>query len=152
MSFVTTALAVGEDAGFDTPPDPCPHSGAATSAATSGVADHRARYLIPTSVERRILLPRTERKPHVQVASGSGLIIAPRSRVDNHRADVGPVEQVVAAEERAQPHAPCRSAPPQAHVGGPPGTGGRVETDRKSTRLNSSHDQISYAVFCLKKK
>src|SRR2546428_3314235 len=28
----------------------------------------------------------------------------------------------------------------------------RVDEDRKSTRLNSSHDQISYAVFCLKKK
>src|SRR2546430_3673048 len=28
----------------------------------------------------------------------------------------------------------------------------RVEIDRKSTRLNSSHSQISYAVFCLKKK
>src|SRR2546430_13460919 len=28
----------------------------------------------------------------------------------------------------------------------------RGETDRKSTRLNSSHSQISYAVFCLKKK
>src|SRR2546430_3229584 len=27
-----------------------------------------------------------------------------------------------------------------------------VYTDRKSTRLNSSHSQISYAVFCLKKK
>src|SRR2546428_8471032 len=27
-----------------------------------------------------------------------------------------------------------------------------VAKDRKSTRLNSSHDQISYAVFCLKKK
>src|SRR2546427_7777311 len=26
------------------------------------------------------------------------------------------------------------------------------EVDRKSTRLNSSHSQISYAVFCLKKK
>src|SRR5438270_2118182 len=26
------------------------------------------------------------------------------------------------------------------------------EKDRKSTRLNSSHSQISYAVFCLKKK
>src|SRR5688572_17793495 len=26
------------------------------------------------------------------------------------------------------------------------------EIDRKSTRLNSSHSQISYAVFCLKKK
>src|SRR2546421_5401772 len=30
--------------------------------------------------------------------------------------------------------------------------GGAPEGDRKSTRLNSSHDQISYAVFCLKKK
>src|SRR2546430_11673871 len=28
----------------------------------------------------------------------------------------------------------------------------RREEDRKSTRLNSSHSQISYAVFCLKKK
>src|SRR5690606_39922830 len=27
-----------------------------------------------------------------------------------------------------------------------------AETDRKSTRLNSSHVKISYAVFCLKKK
>src|SRR2546427_2877638 len=27
-----------------------------------------------------------------------------------------------------------------------------LEQDRKSTRLNSSHSQISYAVFCLKKK
>src|SRR2546427_9616897 len=29
---------------------------------------------------------------------------------------------------------------------------GPNQTDRKSTRLNSSHSQISYAVFCLKKK
>src|SRR2546430_9567272 len=29
---------------------------------------------------------------------------------------------------------------------------GRPSQDRKSTRLNSSHSQISYAVFCLKKK
>src|SRR5688572_20577314 len=28
----------------------------------------------------------------------------------------------------------------------------KVRQDRKSTRLNSSHSQISYAVFCLKKK
>src|SRR2546430_3511048 len=28
----------------------------------------------------------------------------------------------------------------------------RMTEDRKSTRLNSSHSQISYAVFCLKKK
>src|SRR2546430_3848361 len=31
-------------------------------------------------------------------------------------------------------------------------SGGQNQTDRKSTRLNSSHSQISYAVFCLKKK
>src|SRR5436309_5081198 len=30
--------------------------------------------------------------------------------------------------------------------------GSAVRTDRKSTRLNSSHVKISYAVFCLKKK
>src|SRR2546430_8987168 len=30
--------------------------------------------------------------------------------------------------------------------------GGFATIDRKSTRLNSSHSQISYAVFCLKKK
>src|SRR5258708_10500814 len=30
--------------------------------------------------------------------------------------------------------------------------GGKISVDRKSTRLNSSHQIISYAVFCLKKK
>src|SRR2546430_10300340 len=34
-----------------------------------------------------------------------------------------------------------------AGLDGPP-----LDADRKSTRLNSSHSQISYAVFCLKKK
>src|SRR2546428_10216349 len=37
---------------------------------------------------------------------------------------------------------------PQTQIRFDPGPG----SDRKSTRLNSSHDQISYAVFCLKKK
>src|SRR2546430_11374501 len=40
---------------------------------------------------------------------------------------------------------PCR-------VGGPGRGTGVTFPDRKSTRLNSSHSQISYAVFCLKKK
>src|SRR5206468_10936439 len=39
---------------------------------------------------------------------------------------------------------PRRARPGQAQAD--------VPRDRKSTRLNSSHDQISYAVFCLKKK
>src|SRR5258707_12584184 len=33
-----------------------------------------------------------------------------------------------------------------------PGAGSGLLIDRKSTRLNSSHANISYAVFCLKKK
>src|SRR2546422_5614074 len=39
--------------------------------------------------------------------------------------------------------------------GSKPGEGGQLpghKVDRKSTRLNSSHGYISYAVFCLKKK
>src|SRR5687768_18478370 len=37
-------------------------------------------------------------------------------------------------------------------TGGSGGTGWPLSIDRKSTRLNSSHGYISYAVFCLKKK
>src|SRR2546430_2842840 len=47
---------------------------------------------------------------------------------------------------RARTRAPRRDRGPRA-----PGPGG-ASRDRKSTRLNSSHSQISYAVFCLKKK
>src|SRR5438874_13832306 len=49
-----------------------------------------------------------------------------------------------------------RPDPPQDHhhpPGDPDARGpGRAVLDRKSTRLNSSHVEISYAVFCLKKK
>src|SRR2546421_3610575 len=44
-------------------------------------------------------------------------------------------------------------AGPGVEVAGRGARRGLLEArDRKSTRLNSSHDQISYAVFCLKKK
>src|SRR3712207_7464905 len=79
-----------------------------------------------------------------------------RSRVTEERA-----MEVVDADEAA--HARPRVAPRQAratrHPGAvgadrfePPRDHGRCRTDRKSTRLNSSHANISYAVFCLKKK
>src|SRR3712207_7622704 len=38
------------------------------------------------------------------------------------------------------------------HAGRPPAAAVPGPQDRKSTRLNSSHANISYAVFCLKKK
>src|SRR2546430_16266196 len=56
----------------------------------------------------------------------------------------------------------CRNTRGRAEVSGNPADIGILDTppdalkgsrqDRKSTRLNSSHSQISYAVFCLKKK
>src|SRR3712207_7320902 len=45
----------------------------------------------------------------------------------------------------------ARSQAP-ARRGSPRGARTRGRRDRKSTRLNSSHANISYAVFCLKKK
>src|SRR3989442_11258653 len=41
---------------------------------------------------------------------------------------------------------------PRHQVGRDGGEGDEAAVDRKSTRLNSSHVRISYAVFCLKKK
>src|SRR2546427_5690684 len=61
------------------------------------------------------------------------------------QADVSNEEQVVSMFSRAR-----------EELGGPidllVNNAGIEKPDRKSTRLNSSHSQISYAVFCLKKK
>src|SRR2546422_7461331 len=48
---------------------------------------------------------------------------------------------------RAASHHPAREHAPRRLR-----AGGVAAADRKSTRLNSSHGYISYAVFCLKKK
>src|SRR3712207_7477694 len=70
------------------------------------------------------------------------------------RAGVGEVDlDHVVALAAGQPDAPdARAGAERLHQralgGARSGTGG----DRKSTRLNSSHANISYAVFCLKKK
>src|SRR6266496_5705959 len=45
-----------------------------------------------------------------------------------------------------------RPSPRACRADRPPRSGSRRARDRKSTRLNSSHVEISYAVFCLKKK
>src|SRR2546427_6356029 len=51
-----------------------------------------------------------------------------------------------AEAEWREPASARRAPPPRVRHGTP------RRADRKSTRLNSSHSQISYAVFCLKKK
>src|SRR2546430_14962365 len=52
----------------------------------------------------------------------------------------------------ALPISICRKCSREASSGTTPPYLRCTSRDRKSTRLNSSHSQISYAVFCLKKK
>src|SRR3712207_6997754 len=67
-----------------------------------------------------------------------------RRLVDDVRRRVDDVGEVTRRDDRERPlEAIPEVARRMAH---------RVVGDRKSTRLNSSHANISYAVFCLKKK
>src|SRR3712207_8435373 len=69
-------------------------------------------------------------------------------RVDPRRAAHPPEEDVRHHDRRHY-----RAAEPVGHEAARDGAqGGSAAQDRKSTRLNSSHANISYAVFCLKKK
>src|SRR3712207_6956924 len=71
---------------------------------------------------------------HVELAGDDG----PAAHVVGHA--VGGRQEVV-GDDVAGPGEPERGEPGQ-----------HLALDRKSTRLNSSHANISYAVFCLKKK
>src|SRR2546427_3636972 len=71
--------------------------------------------------------------------------ISHRIRKRNHQHRIEPAV-APAPNRRCFP----RSAAVHNHDGGL--VKSRKSIDRKSTRLNSSHSQISYAVFCLKKK
>src|SRR5690349_21978171 len=74
------------------------------------------------------------------------------------RSTLFPYTTLFRSRDSSSPTQPEAAAFPVAGVGrvpdsrGPRGAYGRGRQDRKSTRLNSSHVEISYAVFCLKKK
>src|SRR5437868_7780204 len=63
----------------------------------------------------------------------------------------GPVEHDRHDTSVAMPLA-CDVVEARQRMAGPIEPGDALQRDRKSTRLNSSHVSISYAVFCLKKK
>src|SRR2546428_9020181 len=65
---------------------------------------------------------------------------------------VGDAHQVVGEHGGAHQDLEMRAAFERAPLHAAAAEQHRDAADRKSTRLNSSHDQISYAVFCLKKK
>src|SRR5206468_10891909 len=77
----------------------------------------------PAERERLVLLPRDRLSAHQGAARDRRHHGQGGRDDDQHRGDVADSRRRLAAAQ-----------------------------DRKSTRLNSSHDQISYAVFCLKKK
>src|SRR2546430_12040969 len=66
--------------------------------------------------------------------------------------DALPISRIgrLASPPHARHSIPVSSVPTPTRPAGRVGVG--TLEDRKSTRLNSSHSQISYAVFCLKKK
>src|SRR5206468_1490401 len=84
----------------------------------------------------------------------------PLHRAPHHVAHEGAVDlqevdlQVLEVGEGGEPAAEVVEHEAEAELLEDPDEVGRLGqvADRKSTRLNSSHDQISYAVFCLKKK
>src|SRR3712207_6958801 len=73
-----------------------------------------------------------------------------RSEYGQPRADV--LEHQEATAGPYHPLDVCQSPHGVGNRAEDEGRDGRVKADRKSTRLNSSHANISYAVFCLKKK
>src|SRR3712207_8372362 len=90
---------------------------------------------------RSTLFPYTTlfRSGLVGVPRAVGIRVVPDLPADRRRFDI--------PFERAQP----RASPPPRDDKVPVGSHRHLR-DRKSTRLNSSHANISYAVFCLKKK
>src|SRR2546429_5786832 len=80
----------------------------------------------------------------------AALLRACKSREDGRPTD-GPSSRPTRAKTN-RVAAPSLSLPALYHRLPGPDECGRGGSDRKSTRLNSSHGYISYAVFCLKKK
>src|SRR5207244_8289980 len=102
----------------------------------SGSASHAALPSFPTRRSSDLEYPRLrcERFAHALAAAGDPPLELREATV---------LEQIVELLERAD--ARHRDEPAAA-------VAAHLALDRKSTRLNSSHQIISYAVFCLKKK
>src|SRR5947199_10708487 len=66
--------------------------------------------------------------------------------------DALPISGAAPVPQDELPEIPCGEAPERDADACRPDQHAEAPQDRKSTRLNSSHLGISYAVFCLKKK
>src|SRR6266403_313571 len=91
-----------------------------------------------------VLLGADERRVPGAGASAAGALLLPPSPLDARRR-AQRLPSPAAQGQAREPEQRLRRSGARRCLGAPPG-------DRKSTRLNSSHVEISYAVFCLKKK
>src|SRR2546430_7695688 len=109
------------------PAEPCAH-------AAVQMLEHRRHS--PQSIELAVseILQHRDAEQHEDVARP--LVNMKRDLLEQQRAG---------REQYAEAHG-------QQHEGDEDRKRNDAQRDRKSTRLNSSHSQISYAVFCLKKK
>src|SRR2546427_11680375 len=120
-------------------------------------------YNAPRYSSSRATASRFCRAPNQPPATASGLARS-LGTLPHHRGDAPARELRLEFRQREESHAGKRTRLRDAALrelareqnGGHAGNLGAVlrfgRQDRKSTRLNSSHSQISYAVFCLKKK
>src|SRR5690554_5882377 len=102
----------------------------------TAVATLQQQGTLPADASVRIQLDRPRDKSHGDFATNLAMMLAKPAQM-NPRALA---EAIIAA-------IPANSILAASDIAGP----GFIK-DRKSTRLNSSHVRISYAVFCLKKK
>src|SRR5207247_9407344 len=99
------------------------------------------RICSPTYMEPSYLLT-TQRRPRSTLFPYTTLF---RSHPENHR-------RTVSGDARHSHHSAVSRAARRVHIHPRCRETRNCRRDRKSTRLNSSHEWISYAVFCLKKK
>src|SRR5690625_5871648 len=86
----------------------------------------------------------------LHLAAGFEELFSDTQSGKNHNGGLGLLVQLMAVESELFVHEPGNPLHILHFIGGYPQW--ILLTDRKSTRLNSSHVAISYAVFCLKKK
>src|SRR5687768_18001556 len=101
----------------------------------------RAKWHFSRREKMSATMPRQKRNSlSLECADDQGVRRITKGRVDFHFLDLGQLRHLVQPAATNDAHQNSRRT---AH---------ESVSDRKSTRLNSSHGYISYAVFCLKKK
>src|SRR3989475_5457792 len=91
-------------------------------------------------------------RSHDRSAGGLYYAVVPYPNCSGCLGNLAPLDALTSVCSHELAEAITDPVPGQGWYNDTNGEIGDICADRKSTRLNSSHSQISYAVFCLKKK